>query len=119
MKNNPKAQILADSLDIATTKLLMEDKSPQRKVGEIDSRESHFFLAKYWAEALGSQKQDLELQKYFSGILKKLTTNESKIMSELAASQGKTVDLGGYYKPDEIKRDQIMRPSSTLNSIFT
>ena len=119
MKNNPKAQILADSLDIATTKLLMEEKSPQRKVGEIDNRESHFFLAKYWAEALSSQNQDSELQKYFSGILKKLTTNESKIMSELAASQGKTVDLGGYYKPDEIKRDQIMRPSSTLNSIFT
>jgi isocitrate dehydrogenase len=114
--NNPKAQVLAETLDEANGKFLATNKSPARKVGELDNRGSHFYLALYWAQALAAQTKDKDLQKRFAPLAKTLTENEAKINAELIAAQGKPVDLGGYYRFDPAKAAQAMRPSATLNA---
>lgn len=113
--DNARAQILADTLDAATGTFLLEDKSPKRKVGELDNRGSHFYLAKFWAEELSKQDKDAALAQAFSAVAKALDENEEAIVSELAQVQGKAVDIAGYYRPDEAKTAAIMRPSATLN----
>ena len=115
---NAKANVLAQTLDTATGKLLDENKSPGRKVGQIDNRGSHFYIAMYWAEALAAQDDDAELKAYFAPLAEKLRENEEKIIGEIAASEGKPVDLGGYYHQDQAKRIAAMRPSATLNSLI-
>ncbi len=116
--NNPKAQVLADTLDQANAKILQNNRSPARRVGEIDNRGSHFYLALYWAQALAAQTQDKEVQARFSPLAQALTSNEAKINEELIAAQGKPVDMGGYYLPDYAKTSQAMRPSSTFNAVL-
>jgi isocitrate dehydrogenase len=116
--NNSVAKILADTLDQANAKFLESNKSPARKVGEIDNRGSHFYLALYWAQALAAQTQDKTIAEKFSKIAKELSDNEKKIDGELLAAQGKPVDIGGYYHPDDAKASRAMRPSSTLNRII-
>ena len=116
-QNNPKAQILADALDEANAKFLAEDKSPGRKLGTIDNRGSHFYLATYWAEALANQTKDAEIAAKFAPVAKALTENENKINEELIGSQGKAQEIDGYYRPDFAKTDAAMRPSATLNAI--
>lgn len=115
--NNQAAKILADTLDQATGKFLESNKSPARKVGEIDNRGSHFYLALYWAQALAQQTQDKNLAARFAKIAKDMADNEAKISGELLAAQGKPVDTGGYYHPDDAKASKAMRPSATLNAI--
>lgn len=115
---NPKAQVLADALDVAVGKVLEEGKSPQSKVGTLDNRGSHFFLARYWAEALAVQTQDSALAQEFAPIAKALADNEAQILSELMQVQGKPVDIQGYYHPNEALTFEVMRPSKTLNSII-
>ncbi len=115
--NNQAAKILADTLDQANAKFLESNKSPARKVGEIDNRGSHFYLALYWAQALAQQTQDKNLQARFIKIAKELEQNEAKISNELLAAQGKPVDVGGYYHPNDEKASKAMRPSATLNAI--
>ena len=115
--HNPKAQILAKTLDQATGKFLDNDKSPARKVGGLDNRGSHFYLAMYWAEALAAQTEDAALQAQFAGVAKAMADNEAKILVELAAAQGKPVDIGGYYRPNVELTSKAMRPSATLNKI--
>lgn len=112
---NHKASVLAKTLDAATGKFLDNNKSPSSKVGELDNRGSHFYLAMYWAEALASQNDDLELSAQFKPLAKALKDNEQKIVEELSVVQGKAVDMGGYYKPDFEKTAQAMRPSLTFN----
>ncbi|GAA1856380.1 NADP-dependent isocitrate dehydrogenase [Paeniglutamicibacter psychrophenolicus] len=114
--DNKRAQILADTLDAATGTFLLENKSPKRKVGELDNRGSHFYLAKYWAEELSAQTKDTELAAAFKAVSEALGGNEEAIVAELAAVQGTPVDLGGYYRPVEEKVADIMRPSATLNT---
>ncbi|SEJ07266.1 isocitrate dehydrogenase [Azotobacter beijerinckii] len=113
---NPKALVLAKTLDQATGKVLDNNKSPSRKVGEIDNRGSHFYLALYWAQALAAQTEDKELQAQFSGLAKTLTDNEAKIVGELVAAQGKPVDIAGYYHSNTELTGKAMRPSATLNA---
>ena len=113
---NEKAQVLADALDQAIGKLLDNNKSPARKVGQIDNRGSHFYLALYWAQALAAQTKDKDIQMRFSPLAKTLTENEAKINAELIAAQGKPVDMGGYYHPNSDKTSKAMRPSATLNA---
>jgi isocitrate dehydrogenase len=113
---NAKAQVLAETLDQATGKVLANNKSPARKVGEIDNRGSHFYLALYWAQALVAQNQDSELQTRFAPLAKTLSENEEKINAELIAAQGKPVDMGGYYHPDFDQTSAAMRPSATFNA---
>jgi isocitrate dehydrogenase len=115
--NNQAAKNLADALDQANAKFLESNKSPARKVGEIDNRGSHFYLALYWAQALAQQTQDKGLAARFTKIAKDLADNETKISGELLAAQGKPVDVGGYYHPDDAKASKAMRPSPTLNAI--
>lgn len=115
---NEKAQLLADTLDQANTKFLDNNKNPARKVGQIDNRGSHFYLAMYWAEALAEQTKDKELQARFAKVAQQLKENETKINDELIGAQGKPVDLGGYYNPDPVKTAKAMRPSATLNAII-
>ena len=115
--NNQAAKILADALDQANAKFLESNKSPARKVGEIDNRGSHFYLALYWAQALAQQTQDKGLAARFVKIAKEMADNEAKITGELLAAQGKPVDVGGYYHPDDAKASKAMRPSQTLNAI--
>ncbi|WP_339790778.1 NADP-dependent isocitrate dehydrogenase [uncultured Imperialibacter sp.] len=115
--SNPRAQVLADTLDAATSKFLQENKSPSRDVNEIDNRGSHFYLAMYWAEAVAAQDKDAELKSIFTGVYKSLSENEAKINKELLAAQGSPVDIGGYYKPDEALTFAAMRPSATLNAV--
>ena len=115
---NHKAKILAETLDAATGKFLENDKSPGRKLGTIDNRGSHFYIALYWAQALAAQTQDSELKAIFTPIAEKFTVNEAKIVGELNAVQGKPVDVGGYYLPDEAKANAALRPSETLNAII-
>jgi isocitrate dehydrogenase len=115
--NNQAAKNLADALDQANAKFLESNKSPARKVGEIDNRGSHFYLALYWAQALAQQTQDKNLAARFAKIAKDMADNEAKISSELLAAQGKPVDVGGYYRPDDAKASKAMRPSQTLNAI--
>jgi isocitrate dehydrogenase len=118
VEGNPKAKVLADALDDATGKFLDLNKSPSRRVGELDNRGSHYYLAAYWAEALATQTQDVELATEFSPIAKQLADNEAAIISELNGAQGIAADLGGYYLLEFDKVSQIMRPSETLNSII-
>ena len=115
---NPKAQVLADALDKAVGKVLEEGKSPQSKVGTLDNRGSHFYLAYYWAAALAAQTQDSALAQEFAPISKALAENEAQIVSELMQVQGKSVDIQGYYHPNEALTYQVMQPSKTLNSII-
>ncbi|QEP06352.1 NADP-dependent isocitrate dehydrogenase [Glutamicibacter sp. ZJUTW] len=113
--NNARAQVLADTLDAATGTFLLEDKSPKRKVGELDNRGSHFYLAKFWAEELAKQDKDAQLASAFAEVAKVLDENEQAIVAELAEVQGQAVDIAGYYRPDEAKTSAVMRPSATLN----
>jgi isocitrate dehydrogenase len=117
--NNAKAQVLAETLDQANARILENNKSPARKVGEIDNRGSHFYLALYWAQALAAQTQDRDIQARFAPLAKTLTDNEARINAELIAAQGKPVDMGGYYHPDFEKTARAMRPSATLNAVLT
>ena len=116
--NNPKAIVLSETLDVACDKFLKNDKSPARKVGQIDNRGSHFYLAMYWAEALANQTKDAELKNKFTPIASELIANESKINSELIGAQGIAQNIGGYYQPNPKLTSQAMRPSATLNSIL-
>jgi len=114
---NEKAQLLADTLDQANAKFLDNNKNPARKVGQIDNRGSHFYLAMYWAEALAAQTKDADLAARFAKVAKQLQDNEEKINAELIGAQGKPQDIGGYYQPDPAKTEKAMRPSATLNAI--
>lgn len=116
--NNPKALVLANSLGEATEKVLENDKSPQRKLGQLDNRGSHFYLALYWAESLASQTQDSDLAKEFAPIAKALKDNEARIVEELAKAQGSAVNIDGYYFPDKKKTYAAMQPSYTFNKII-
>ena len=116
--DNKKAAVLAETLDVANGKFLDENKSPARKVGEIDNRGSHFYLAMYWAEALSSQDKDADLKANFSKVYADLKANEEKINAELIGAQGKPQDVGGYFRPDAAKASAAMRPSATLNTII-
>lgn len=115
---NKKAQVLSKTLDEATGKFLLNDKSPSRKIGDIDNRGSHFYLALYWAEALAKQSDDMELQDEFQSVYVDMLENEEKIVKELNGAQGVSVDMGGYYLPDFEKTSSAMRPSATLNEII-
>lgn len=115
---NAKAQVLADTLDKATEELLLNDKSPKRKAGELDNRGSHFYIAKYWAEALSEQDADSDLKAEFAPVTKALNDNEATILAELVGGAGKAVDIGGYYFADTSKVANAMRPSATLNNII-
>ncbi|QMV14798.1 NADP-dependent isocitrate dehydrogenase [Vibrio spartinae] len=117
--NNNKAQVLADALDKATGVFLDENRSPSRKVGELDNRGSHYYLAKYWAEALATQSDDADLAAEFAPIAQQLSAEEDKIVAELNQVQGVAGDIGGYYLPDFSKAVQVMRPSQTLNTIIS
>lgn len=114
----PKVRLLARALDEGTTKFLLNDKSPSRKVGELDNRGSHYYLALYWAEALAAQSEDAELRAEFEQLAKELARNEEKIVSELNGAQGAPVDIGGYYFPDRERVSAAMRPSATFNAII-
>ena len=114
----PRAKVLADTLDAATGKFLENDRSPGRKLGTIDNRGSHFYLALYWAQALAAQNDDAELKAIFTPVAEQLTASETKIVEELIAVQGKPVDIGGYYKPDDAKANAALRPSATFNGIL-
>jgi isocitrate dehydrogenase len=113
-----KAKVLAETLDKANSQFLNNDKSPSRKVGELDTRGSHFYLAMYWAQALAEQDEDSELKAMFTPVAEQLTSNEIKIIEELKEAQGKPVDLKGYYRPDSDIVSQVMRPSSNFNQII-
>ena len=113
--DNAKAQVLADTLDKATEKLLLNDKSPSRKTGELDNRGSHFYLAMYWAEELAAQDQDADLKEKFSSLAQTLESNEAAIVKELNDAQNKSVDIKGYYMADEKIAEQVMRPSKLFN----
>jgi isocitrate dehydrogenase len=115
--DNPKVKILADTLDGAATKYLLENKAPSRKVNELDNRGSHFYLALYWAQAL-AESEDADLRAYFAPVAKALGENEAKIVEELIAVQGEPMDVGGYYLPNEELATRAMRPSATLNAII-
>ena len=115
--NNSAAKILADTLDKANAKFLESNKSPARKVGEIDNRGSHFYLALYWAQALAEQTEDKNLAARFAKVAKQMADNEAKITGELLGAQGKPVAIGGYYHPDQEKTTRAMRPSPTFNAI--
>jgi len=116
--DNDKAMVVARALDQANAKYLDNNKSPSRKVGELDNRGSHFYLAMYWAQALAEQDIDQELRVKFSAVAEALVSNESKIAKELIAAQGQAVDIGGYFRPDQTLASRAMRPSDTLNSII-
>ena len=113
---NRKAKVLADALDAANAKFLDNDKSPTRKLGGIDNRGSHFYLAMYWAQALAAQDEDAELKARFTPLAKTLAGQEAKIVAELNAVQGNAVDVGGYYRPDPARMAKAMRPSTTFNA---
>ena len=115
--SHAKAKVFAETLHKANTKFLDSDKSPSRKVGELDTRGSHFYLALYWAEALATQTQDKELQARFAKVARELAANEAKILAELKAAQGRPVELGGYFRPNPELASKAMRPSPTLNAI--
>jgi isocitrate dehydrogenase len=115
---NPKARVLAETLDAANGKFLEHDRSPGRKLGTIDNRGSHFYLCLYWAQALAEQSADPDLARAFQPVAAALSANEPKIVAELLAVQGQKIDIGGYYQPDHKKADAALRPSSTLNDIL-
>jgi len=114
--NNANAQILGETLDQATSKFLLNNKSPSRKVNELDNRGSHFYLTLYWAQSMAEQIKDIELQERFTKLAQELADNEAKIIDELISAQGKPVDMGGYYKPNIEMVTEAMRPSSTFNA---
>ena len=116
--DNPRAQVLADALDKATGRFLDNNKSPARKLGQIDNRGSHFYLSLYWAEALAEQDKDTELQGIFQPVAQAMSENESKIHQELLDAQGGPQKIGGYYQPDDALSSKAMRPSATLNEII-
>lgn len=116
--DNAKAQVLAETLDQANGKILENNRSPARKVGQLDNRGSHFYLALYWAQALAAQTKDADLAARFAPVAKALAENEDKINAELIAAQGTPVDMGGYYLPDFAKTSAAMRPSATLNAVL-
>lgn len=116
--NNKRALVLAETLDEATGKFLDNDKSPARRVGQIDNRGSHFYLAMYWAQAIAAQDKDEALRDSFTQVVKTFEENEATINAELIGAQGKPQDIGGYYHPDSVKASKVMRPSATLNSIL-
>ena len=117
MFSNDKAQILADTLDQAIGKHMEQNRAPSRRVNELDTRGSHFYLAMYWAEALAKQTQDAEFQTRFTGVAEQMTANEEKIVQELNDAQGQSVDIGGYYHPSDELSSKAMRPSASLNAI--
>ena len=117
-KNNARARVLGETVETATQGILDHGRSPSRKVGEPDNRDSHYWFARYWAEALAAQSDDAALAEEFGPIAKALAENEDKITGELAAVQGKPADIGGYYHPDDDKLASVMRPSATLNGIM-
>jgi len=116
--NNERAEILADTLNTGIAKFLEENKSPSRKVNELDNRGSHFYLALYWAQAAAAQDRDEKLKTMFTRVARELADNEDKIVAELNAAQGSPQDVGGYYDPDHELADKAMRPSATLNDIL-
>ena len=116
---NTKAQVLADTLDAATAKFLQENKSPSRRVNELDNRGSHFYLAMYWAQALAEQTADESLKSSFVAIAQALTKQEAKIVEELNAAQGPSMNIDGYYFADSALAETAMRPSATLNTILS
>ncbi|CAM2997865.1 NADP-dependent isocitrate dehydrogenase [Flavobacterium frigoris] len=116
--NNPKALVLSETLDQATEQFLQNDKSPARRIGQIDNRGSHFYLAMYWAEALAKQTKDAQLKAIFAPIAKELEENEAKINAELIGTQGRPQDIGGYYQPNPELTTKAMRPSATFNAIL-
>ncbi|MCC5090382.1 NADP-dependent isocitrate dehydrogenase [Xanthomonas campestris] len=116
--DNPSATVLAKALDVANGQFLDNNKSPARKVGELDNRGSHFYLAMYWAQALAAQTEDTALQAKFAPLAKALTENEAIIVAELNGAQGKPVEIGGYYHPDLAKVSEAMRPSKTFNDVL-
>ncbi|QDL94513.1 NADP-dependent isocitrate dehydrogenase (plasmid) [Paroceanicella profunda] len=118
VKGNAKAKVLGEAVDIATQGILDSNRSPSRRVGQPDNRDSHFWFALYWAEALAAQTSDAELAAHFAPVAKALSENAEKIVSELAAAQGTPADLGGYYHTDPVKTEAVMRPSATLNAII-
>jgi isocitrate dehydrogenase len=109
---------MAEAMDWAVSQYLINNKAPQRKVGDLDNRGSHFYVAMYWAQALAKQTTDPALAKSFAGLAADLTANESTIVAELNGAQGQPVDLGGYFHPDCAKADAALRPSATLNAIL-
>ncbi|MEY5097482.1 MAG: hypothetical protein RJA36_201, partial [Pseudomonadota bacterium] len=113
---NPRAKLLAKTLDAATGKLLDHNKGPSPKTGQLDNRGSQFYLTLYWAQELAAQTEDAELAARFAPLAKTLADNEARIVEELAAIQGHHVDIGGYYLPDTAKLDAVMRPSATFNA---
>ncbi len=117
--DNPKAQILAETLDAATATFLQNNKSPSRKVNELDNRGSHFYLSLYWAQELASQEEDAALRAQFAPLAQSLAENETTIVDELNAAQGGSQDIGGYYHPDDAKAASAMRPSATLNTTLS
>jgi isocitrate dehydrogenase len=116
--NNPRAAVLADTLDVATGRILLEQKSPGRAVGNLDNRGSHFYLALFWAEALAAQDKDKDLAERYGKLAKALAENREKIIGELEAAQGNKVEIGGYYRPDRELAKAAMRPSATLNALI-
>ncbi|MGC3938444.1 NADP-dependent isocitrate dehydrogenase [Roseobacter sp. EG26] len=118
VKGNAKAKVLGDAVDLATQGILDQNKSPSRKVGEPDNRDSHYYFALYWAQALAAQTADADLASHFAPVAKALSENEATIVAELAAAQGSPADIGGYYHADNAKTAGIMRPSATLNTII-
>ena len=117
--DNAGAKVLADTLDKATETFLNEDKSPTRKIGGIDNRGSHFYLALYWAQEIAAQTEDPDLAAVFKPFAESLASNEDTIVSELNGVQGHPADIGGYYKPDDAKAEKVMRPSATLNEALS
>jgi isocitrate dehydrogenase len=117
-KGKTKAAILGQAVEDATVKLLLENKSPERKVGQNDNRSSHYWFARFWAEALAAQDGDADLKAHFAQVAEKLETGEAAILSELKRDEGKPADMDGYYKSDAAKTSAIMRPSTTLNAII-
>jgi len=118
VKGNKKAHVLGAAVDAATQGILDHDKSPGRKVGQPDNRDSHFYFALYWAQALAAQSDDADMAAHFAPIADALAAAEDKIVAELAAVQGKPADTGGYFKADPAKAAAVMRPSATLNAII-
>jgi isocitrate dehydrogenase len=117
-RGNEKARVLGKAVDAATQGILDNNRSPSRKVGEPDNRDSHYWFARYWAEALAAQDDDAELAAHFAPIASALAEKEDAILCELSAAQGKAADLGGYYHTDAAKTAAVMRPSATLNAII-
>ena len=116
--DNSKARVLGATLDVATTQYLLNNKSPSRKVNELDNRGTHFYVAMYWAQALAAQNDDADLSAQFGPIAETLAAQETLIIDELNGAQGTAMDIGGYYQPDTTLATQAMRPSATLNGII-